>query len=257
MDYRKLIIVITFFLFGVLSLSYYVGLIAYTPNMSFSRFWLILGIVLSLLGVLYLKFDTRLLGYIPKRLLLICTSFLVIGFTFFLVTEAFIYRTGIHKDTKPTDYIIVLGAGLLGDRLTTTLTLRLDAALELHALNPEVPIIVSGGQGPDELLSEAQAMKNYLVEKGIDPKLILMEDKSTNTFENLKFSKDLINSNYGTSSLNITVITNNFHQFRANMIAKAQGFQVHGYPAGSHPYLSLNFHVREFPGVIKSFIFDR
>jgi len=257
LDLKKLIVLIIFFIFGGLSISYYIGLISYTPNMSFSRFWLILGIVLIVMGFFYLKFDTKLLSYIPKKFLIIFTSFLIIGFSFFLVTEAFIYKTGTEKDNTPTDYVVVLGAGLIGDRISTSLQLRLDAALEFHSIHPEIPIIVSGGQGPDELLSEARAMKDYLIEKGIDPNLITMEDKSTSTYENFMFSKELISNKCSKTPIKVTVITNNFHQFRANMIAKAQGFEVHGYPGSCHPYSSLNFHVREFPGVIKSFIFDR
>jgi uncharacterized SAM-binding protein YcdF (DUF218 family) len=101
-------------------------------------------------------------------------------------------------------------------------------------------------------MSEAQAMKNYLVDKGIDADRIIMEDKSTDTSENLRYSAEYIDD----LNTPVCVVTNNFHVFRAKKIAKGCGFtNVSGAAAGSDPVLLLNYMVREAIGIVKDFVF--
>lgn len=90
--------------------------------------------------------------------------------------------------------MIVLGAGLRGERVTDLLARRLDAAYDYHLENPNAVIVVTGGQGPGEDIPEARAMKAYLVEKGVPEKQILEEASSTSTEENFCFAREIWNS---------------------------------------------------------------
>nr|WP_243177773.1 YdcF family protein [Clostridium hominis] len=152
---------------------------------------------------------------------------------------------------------MVLGAGLRGSKISTSLLYRLETAVEYNKLYPDVKIIVSGGQGPDEDISEAKAMKDYLISKGIDESLIISEDKSTNTYENFLFTKKILEDETGEEDFTVTVISNNFHMYRAKYLGKQVGFECLGYPAPSHAASSFIFYTREFFGVIKAYIFKR
>ncbi len=128
---------------------------------------------------------------------------------------------------------------------------RLDEAIRYLEENPDTQVIVSGGQGPDEHISEAQGMYDYLVEKGIDPSRITKEDKSVNTFQNLTFSAEFLDE----ANDSVGVVSNNFHVFRAEKIAQKAGYtDVHGISAKGEPFLQLNNMMREFFGVMKDFL---
>ena len=118
-------------------------------------------------------------------------------------------------------------------------------------VNEDTVCIVSGGQGSNEPCSEAEGMYRYLTEKGIEPERIIMEDKSTDTSENIAYSMDLI----GRKDVSVGIVTNNFHVFRGVHLAKAAGFQdVSGISARSNVYFQLNNMVREFFGIMKDFV---
>ena len=159
-----------------------------------------------------------------------------------------------------SDYVIVLGAGVKGEKPSLTLMQRLDKTIEyVNNQEKESKIIVSGGQGRGEDISEAQAMKKYLVNNGIKEELIIMEDKSTSTNENLIFSKAIIES-YTKSDIgdiNIKIITSDFHAFRSNMIAKKLGYRnITFYTNSTLPALIPVMYSREFLAVIKSYLID-
>ena len=110
---------------------------------------------------------------------------------------------------------------------------------------------MSGGQGYNEPVSEAEGMKGYLVDAGIDPERILTEDTSTNTTQNLIYSGELLNK----SEDSVVVVTNNFHMFRALAIAKKQGYlHVEGLSAGTYPLTVPNNLLREAFGIVKDFM---
>lgn len=92
------------------------------------------------------------------------------------------------------DYVVVLGAGLIGDQVTPLLASRIDKGIAIYQKHPGCKLIMSGGQGPDEIIAEGQAMANYALEKGVPAEDILIENQSTNTEENLKFSFALMKS---------------------------------------------------------------
>ena len=124
-------------------------------------------------------------------------------------------------------------------------------------MNPDVKIVVSGGKGPGESITEAEAMERFLIKHGVAKKQIIKEEKSTSTLENLKFTTEILEGLENKENIEVTIVTNNFHVFRAKFLAQRQGLKVYGYPAPLHPMLVPTCFVREYLAVINSFIFDR
>ena len=147
--------------------------------------------------------------------------------------------------------VAALGAaGLQGDQPSRMLRDRLNAAARYLEANPESVCIVSGGQGADEICTEASVMRRYLLEKGIAEERVILEDKSTNTAENLRFSRELIQSR----GLNerVVIATQEFHQYRAQSFAKQEGLEEAGACTCRTPlYLLGCYWVREFAGICR------
>ena len=141
------------------------------------------------------------------------------------------------------DVLIVLGCAVRGERVSLTLKLRLDAALEYLEHSPNTAVIVSGGKGDGENISEAEAMKRYLVSHGIDESRIITEDKSTSTWENFKFSKMILDERFPGASA--AFVTTNFHVYRAGRVAIMNGIEAEGYGAKDVWYTKLNNYMRE------------
>jgi len=146
------------------------------------------------------------------------------------------------------DYIIVLGAQIKGTKVTNSLRERLDTAYDYIILNPETKIIVSGGQGEGEDITEASAMKEYLAERGIESSKIMMENRSFNTNENMKYSVAFIDD----KNASVGIVSSNFHIYRSIKLAKAQGLtNVSGIASPCDSILFLNYIVRESIGITK------
>ena len=219
-------------------------------KMSYSTFTF-LSFSVGLLGTIYLKNLNKCFYYCY------CTLFSVSTISFILIM--FIVNLGVNYKNINNSYdtIIVLGSGLQdGDKLSYVLTRRLETALEYHKKNPSTPIILSGGQGHDELLSEAQAMKNYLISKGIPENILFLEDKSTSTKENIIFSKEIIKKN-DFSTDKIGIITNDYHSFRSNHLSKKLGLNSESISAKTSNFLKINYMVREYFACVKSFLIDK
>ena len=152
------------------------------------------------------------------------------------------------------DYIIILGCQIKKDgSLTPLLKGRVDKALEfrneqLKSTGKDLIFIPSGGKGKDEIISEGDAMKNYLLEQGIKEKIIIVENKSKNTYENIKFSNKLIKNN---NSI-IGFSTTNYHVLRAGLIATEQGLILEGIGSKTKAYFWINAFIREFIGTLYS-----
>ncbi len=147
------------------------------------------------------------------------------------------------------DYIIIHGCGLAGgERMTKLLSNRVDKAIELYQKCKIKPMIIpSGGQGSDEKISEAEAMKRYLLEKGIAEEHILIEDKSVTTMENIKNSKDIIISRPG--GQRTALVSSNYHIYRCLSYAKKQKFDCVGIGAKVAFYFWPSALIREFVAV--------
>lgn len=257
MSKRKKSVYIFFEIIGILLILYYLMLKVMFGFVAFSSIFCILGIVLLVYGYIELKFNIDIWGNIPKIYRIIITTLFTIGLVIFIGIESIIIYNGHHHDTEKQDYLVVLGAGLRGRSISASLLYRLETALDFHDMYPDVKIVVSGGQGEGEDMTEALAMRNFLVDNGVDPSLIIMEDKSTNTYENFLYTKNVLEEETGKEDFAITIISNNFHMYRAKFLAKEIGFNAYGYPAPSHKASAVVFYVREFFGVIKAYIFKQ
>lgn len=144
------------------------------------------------------------------------------------------------------DYLIVLGAGLNPDGSPSeTLRYRLDAACEYLEENPETRCVVTGGQGGDEVRTEASAMAEYLIDQGISEGRILREEQATSTVENLELSHELLEA-AGEGDASLAVVTTDFHLYRALRIAERQGLgRLAGISAPSNPFYQPQNVLRE------------
>lgn len=161
------------------------------------------------------------------------------------------------KVKDPMDYIIILGCSIRPDGTPTPLLQsRIDRAVSFDNEQSEkhsrrAKFIPSGGQGSDEVISEAECMKRYLVKNGIEEERIIKEDKSVNTYQNLAFSKKIIEEDCGDiDSVNVAFSTTNYHIFRGYTIAKKLGFKVKGLSAKTKYYFFPNAFLREFIGLL-------
>lgn len=168
-------------------------------------------------------------------------------FILYLIYSVF-YQLVPVKDE--IDYLIVLGAGLKGDKLTPLLKSRVDKAVEYYNKNKHAKIVVSGGQGMDEIVSEAYAMGQYLLSIGVLQEDIILEDKSTTTYENLLFSKKLIMENTNKENPSIYFTTSNYHVLRGALYAKKVGIDAEGIGAPTAYYYLPSALIREFVALI-------
>ncbi|NLK42795.1 MAG: YdcF family protein [Tissierellia bacterium] len=175
----------------------------------------------------------------------------------FILIEGLIIINGNTKYLGDVDYMIILGARLYGDIPSPALAERLKVAEEYLKENTDIKVIVSGGQGPDEYIPEAEAMKIYLVNRGIDTGRIILEDKSTSTFENIKNSLNIIGEIDDLESPRVLLVTNKFHVFRSKFLARRLGAKAYGLPAEVPPTIVIQQYIREYFAVVKSLIFDR
>lgn len=219
----------------------------------FTYFWLILGLMFILIKPT-LKYMEMKQILIPAGIkwtggILIATLVLV-----FIVTECVIIGYGSKEPQPNADYVLVLGAQVKGTRLTYALQTRLDKAYEYAMDNPKSMVIVSGGQGPGEDVTEAYAMAEYLKAKGLDGSRIILEEQSTSTYENIEYSKAYIDS----MDSSIVLVTNHFHVYRGVGVAKKQGLtNVEGLGAPTKWYTIPNQYVREAFAVIKYKLFGQ
>lgn len=163
-----------------------------------------------------------------------------------------------HVPAFDKDYILILGCQIRKDgTLTKLLQSRADRAVEFatmqrEATGREITFVPSGGQGLDEVMPEAQAIKNYLLSIGIPEERILPEDKSVNTLENLTNSMELIREHTTVSSPKVAFSTTNYHVFRAGMFAAQQGFNLDGIGSPTKSYFWINAFIREFIATLVS-----
>ena len=173
-------------------------------------------------------------------------------------TIVFAVKAARHIPTFDKDYILILGCQIRKDgTLTKLLQSRADRAVEFarmqrEATGKEITFVPSGGQGSDEVMPEAQAIKNYLLGIGIPDERILPEDKSVNTFENLKNSMGIIKEHSDASQPKVAFSTTNYHVFRAGMFAAQQGFDMDGIGSPTKSYFWINAFIREFIATLVS-----
>ena len=165
-------------------------------------------------------------------------------------------KSAKHIPKFDKDFILILGCQIKKDgSLTNLLKGRVDRAIEFSKMQKEktgkdIIFVPSGGKGDDEIISEAQAMKNYLIEQEIKEENIIMEDQSKNTFENIKFSNNIIKEKK--ENAKIAFSTTNYHVFRAGCIATSQSILMEGIGAKTKSYFGINAFIREFIATLYS-----
>ena len=159
----------------------------------------------------------------------------------------------------PADAVVVLGAGVNGTQPSLSLYTRLTAALDYLEENPDVPVVLTGGLGYGEEISEARCMYDWLTARGVDPARLIMEEQAGNTAENFAFSKELLEEQGIDPAENlVAVVTNDFHIARSRLIAARQGYgHAFGVPAKlPWRHLEVNYYLRESFAMVKTWIFD-
>lgn len=194
--------------------------------------------------------ETKIYKFIIRPLLLAILAGVIIagGILYYIIDN-----TDGNK-LKKSDAMIVLGCQIWGDSPSQMLEYRLKKALEVYNSGYADYIIVSGGQGPDEQYTEAHVMKEWFEKNGVDGNVIIEETKSTSTYENLKYSKRIME---GRSLNTAIIVSSEFHMYRSLDLAKRLGLKAYGAPAPTVEHLKPYYFSREIIGVVKSFILDR
>lgn len=196
-----------------------------------------------------------LLCFLGKTLRKLLILLIIAGLILFIVIEIPIVQSSAQDDSVSADYIIVLGAAVHGDTPSLSLVERMSAAYEYLSAHPDCIAVLSGGQGSNENMSEAEAMYKWLTAKGIASERLIMENSSTSTLENLKFSLEKI-LEHGGDLGSIAVVSSEYHIYRAKLIGKTLGLELDGIPARtSYPTVRLNYFIREAFGVVYQNIF--
>ena len=185
-----------------------------------------------------------------RRFKRVFTTILCIGLIVVGITEFFIIRASLGEPAEHCDYAVVLGAKVRSSGPSASLWDRIYGARDYLEAHPDVIAIVSGGQGTDEPMTEARAMYDELVNLGIDPNRIWMEDQATSTWENLNFSMNLIEEKTGARPEKIGIVSSEYHLFRASLFADACNVESVLIPARTSVFTQrINHFMREVAGV--------
>lgn len=221
----------------------------------------LVGMIISAMILIYGIWMPGINGWIagvwqnmPGRIFLSIVAIIATASIIFsaVVTVNIITKAYDRPDCETT--VIVLGCQVHPWGPSLMLEERLIAAKEYLEENPNLKCILSGGQGENEPISEAECMYNWLVENGINADRLYMEKRSTSTRENLEFSKEIIER----EGLNpkITIITNSFHQYRAGRIARSVGYESYSVSARTFKTMLPTYYVREIGGVLYEMIVE-
>jgi len=221
-------------------------------------FGMIAPIVMGLLMIAYAVARLKKNGAVFRRrwlrvAVIIC---LVAGLLMSAVLET-LMNAAAYKEPPKADagFVIVLGCGVFPDgQLTLSLKYRLDAAYDYLTAHKTSLCIVSGGQGDNEPMPEAVAMREYLSSRGIEDSRILIEDQSDSTLRNLKYSQEIMKQ-HPEQPQTAAVVTSDFHVFRTLMVARELGIDAFGIPAQISWRIVVSCHVREYAAIIKTALF--
>lgn len=227
---------------GAASLLYYLLMLLYTKRWTTTFSWFFAVFGAGNLGLAWaLGFCS---DFVRRAVFILYSAYWIV----MLAVLVWIIGAMRAKTPEDLDWIIVLGAQVRGTKITNSLKRRLDAAAFYLSENKNTKVIVSGGQGKGEAVTEAFAMAEYLESCGISRERIYLEDKSESTRQNLEFSAEIIKEKFKT----VGIATNNFHVRRALLLAERLGYQqVCGISASSNPVVLLNYMVREFFAIVQ------
>ena len=218
----------------------------------FAAFPAALGLFLLLLGLCG-SLPPRA-GTLVRRVLWVLAALAV---ALFGVLEVAIVTGDRTELLGEPDVVVVLGAQVHPWGPSVLLQDRLDTAYDYLTEHPLLPVIVTGGQGPDEHATEASVMRDYLVQRGLDPSRIWLEEEAHNTNENLIYTRALLEGK-DLGGTHLLVVSNGFHLTRVRMLAQRQGLDISTLAApSSHQASKIQSYLREAPALVKSWIFDR
>ncbi len=224
---------------GILNIGNAAGMVACTVVFFLSLFWNKLFPIIS---------ENKTL-----RMISVAVTFLAVALLIIASVISAVMISAMNNTPPENTTVIILGCKVRGETPSLMLKKRIMSACDYLKDNPDSMCIVSGGQGSDEMISEAECMKRVLVENGISESRIIMEDKSTSTDENIRFSMEKMRE-YNLSG-GVAVATSEFHQLRAKMIADSYNLTTYSIPAPTVWYLLPTYWLREWFGVTYQFLF--
>ena len=193
--------------------------------------------------------------FAAKILNTILTCLVCFGLCVFAITESVILLASRGEESTEFTYLVVLGAKVNGNSPSLSLSDRLESAYDYMTAHPDVIAVLSGGQGADEGISEAQCMFQELTKRGISSNRLWLEDQATSTWENLQFSLRIIEEKTGKRPDTIGLLSSEYHLYRAGLFADACGIDAALIPADtSWPTIRLNYFMREVVAVWKFII---
>lgn len=228
---------IPFILFGIMNIGNATGIFSFLGLFFY-------GIKLKYINNWIKKSLKRGLG----RILISLFAVLIGGIMILVVLFSSLMIKAANQIPNGNETVVVLGCRVYGERASLMLMERLDAAYEYLKENEEAICILSGGQGEGEDITEAECMYRYLTKKGIEPKRLYKEEKSTSTRENLAFSKEIIEKH--SLNVDIAIVTNEFHEYRATKVAEALNLNSSAVSAKTAWWLFPTYYVRELYGII-------
>lgn len=232
-------------LLGAAMIAYYLALgITVRFGQSLQFLWLIAG--LMCIGRYFYWRHVQKRGKYPHRALVRALRIVFCAaLALFLIGQGAILAVGCAPAAPGLDYIVVLGAKVNGTEPSGSLRNRIQVGVEYLQANPDAIAVLSGGQGADEEISEAQCMYERMIAAGIDPERLILEDCSTDTMENLRFSREFI-----PEGAQVGLVTNNFHICRALLLARGLGWEeVYGVPVATTLLSMPHYLMREFCGM--------
>lgn len=175
-------------------------------------------------------------------------ALIAVMLVFFIAVEGLILTGAFASPEPDLDYIVVLGAKVNGTQPSGALRNRIQVASEYLKDNPETVCVASGGKGADEGISEAECILRGLVSRGISEERVILEDKSTSTVENIRYTLEKIGD---PENVRIGVVTNNFHMYRAMKIANSQmSGAFSAIPVATSAFSFPHYMLREFAAVV-------
>ncbi|MBT3319173.1 MAG: YdcF family protein [Clostridia bacterium] len=214
------------------------------------------GVIFIAYGWVKLKRKRKLIPY--KWLRVVVTVIVCLGVALFVVIEGIIITyANIPPPDEDVNYCIVLGAGIFPDgRMSLSLKIRLDNAVEYLEEHEDVICIVSGGQGDTEPVAEAYAMRDYLISQGIAQSRILTEANSFSTHDNMTLSALVMKEYDADLEKTAVIVTNDFHIFRSLAVAKNRGITGYGLPCVTPLLVKVTSYMREFLTIVNTFLFQ-
>ena len=234
-------------------ISFFLLLLGAAVTLLPPHFW-VTGFLFCAVGTVFFLVP-RLRNHRFRRILILLSALCLCAIE---IATSIIWVYGA-KDSQAGDctVAVVLGAQVNGRTPSRILRERLDAAVSLAADNPSMILILSGSQGSGEEITEAQAMKEYLTGHGIPSERLLLEEKSTDTMENLYFSMKLAEENR-IHPKQICIVTSEFHCARASFLARRLGISARCFPSDTGLwYYRINYYLRELPAFLKAAVHSK